>query len=222
MNCRVFYKPDETVVVVRVLGSSRRQLNLAEVNAAKEAAQVREQAQAKATALTQYATDVRARVETLVGKARGQAQAKAEKAEAEASDALATISPEVVIPAPIHETDQEYIDSAGARAVKKSQDKLDAEKAKPNPDPDKVAFLEDRLLVGLPFDDIDPATLPDKIDREKWRGSKGAGVSVDATVITLAERRKAKEDALDAELAKPSPDAVETARLSRDLDKQNY
>ena len=77
-------------------------------------------------------------------------------------------------------------------------------------------------LDGLPYDDIDPAALPTRADREKWRGSKGKGVTIDTSVVTSAERRKAVEDSLDAELAKETPDPVQVIGLRRQLDTGAY
>ena len=58
--------------------------------------------------------------------------------------------------------------------------------------------------------------------RDKWRGSKGVGTHIDYSVVTLADRRKVVEDALDAELAKPSSNPVEVIRLHRQLDKGDF
>jgi hypothetical protein len=77
-------------------------------------------------------------------------------------------------------------------------------------------------LEGLPYDDVDPATLPDRKDRDKWRGSKAQGLRIDPSVVTLAEQRQAVEYALDAELAKPAPNAVTALKLQRQLDTRNY
>ena len=33
------------------------------------------------------------------------------------------------------------------------------------------------VLEGLPFDDVDPATLPEKKHRDKWRGIHGQGAA---------------------------------------------
>jgi hypothetical protein len=74
-------------------------------------------------------------------------------------------------------------------------------------------------LSVMPFDDIDSNDFPDKTKKAKWRGEKGKGVWVDESIITPAEARKAKEDELDAELAKESPDPVKVIRLNRDLEK---
>ncbi len=76
-------------------------------------------------------------------------------------------------------------------------------------------------LKALPHEDIELDALPKK-DRDKWRGSKGKGVHVDKKVVTVAEKRQAIEDALDAELAKSNPDAVAVLRLQRQLDKKDY
>lgn len=77
-------------------------------------------------------------------------------------------------------------------------------------------------LAGLDYDDIDSSQLPPRADRDKWRGSKAAGLAVDLSVVTVAERRQALEDALDAELAKPNPDPVEAMKMRRNLEKGNY
>jgi hypothetical protein len=77
-------------------------------------------------------------------------------------------------------------------------------------------------LSGLDFDDMDDALLPPRAERDKWRGSKGQGVRVDGTVVTKAERRAMVEAALDQELSKPNPDAVEAIRLRRRLEKGDF
>ena len=77
-------------------------------------------------------------------------------------------------------------------------------------------------LVGLAHDDMDAAALPDREFRDKWRGEKGQGIRVDMSVVTLADRRKVVEDALDAELVTASPDTVEVVRLQRKLQKKDY
>ena len=120
------------------------------------------------------------------------------------------------------ESDEDFLERVCVKAAKTTQDMLDAEKAKPIPNPDKIAKLENDVLVGLPFDDVDPITLPDRKDRMKWRGNKSQGLSVDNTVITLAEKRQAVEDALDTELAKSTPDTIKAMRLQRKLDKRDY
>ncbi|MBI5233523.1 MAG: hypothetical protein HY880_04140 [Deltaproteobacteria bacterium] len=90
------------------------------------------------------------------------------------------------------------------------------------------AFLErvcqrlDTNLNTLPFDDMDASILPSRTDREKWRGSKGQGIKVDTTIITKAERRKAVETSLDAELAKPNGNPITAMRLQRQLEKGDY
>lgn len=78
-------------------------------------------------------------------------------------------------------------------------------------------------LEGLPFEDVDPSTLPqDRKNRDKWRGKKGKGIKVDPSVVTVAEKRQAVEDELDTELAKASPDSVQAIKLQRKLDKRDY
>jgi hypothetical protein len=47
-------------------------------------------------------------------------------------------------------------------------------------------------------------------------------VQIDPSIITVAERRQAVVDDLDAELAKELPDAVVALRLQRQLDKREY
>ena len=71
----------------------------------------------------------------------------------------------------------------------------------------------------LPYDDIDAKDFPDKTKKEKWRGEKGKGIWIDESIITPKEARKAKEDDLDAELAKPNADPVKVIRLNRELEK---
>lgn len=98
----------------------------------------------------------------------------------------------------LDETEQEFLDRAYAKAEKESG------------------------LTGLDFDDTDTANLPDRKDRDKWRGQKGQGVSVDQTVVTGAERRQAVEAQLDTELAKPTPDPVKALQLRRQIEKGDY
>jgi hypothetical protein len=76
-----------------------------------------------------------------------------------------------------------------------------------------------RAGITLPYDDFEPTEFPDKTKKAKWRGEKGKGIWVDESIITPSETRKAKEDELDAELAKETPDPVMVIRLNRDLDK---
>jgi hypothetical protein len=83
-------------------------------------------------------------------------------------------------------------------------------------------IIKKPALSGLDYDDMDSTALPDRKDREKWRGSKGGGVSIDVSVVTLKERRQAIEDVLDLELVKGTPDAIVIARLNRQLDKGDY
>lgn len=71
----------------------------------------------------------------------------------------------------------------------------------------------------LPYDDFSPEELPDKNMREKWKGEKGKGVWVDHSIVTVGERIKSKQDELDKELEKESPDAVKLIRINRELEK---
>ena len=77
-------------------------------------------------------------------------------------------------------------------------------------------------LDGLPYDTMDTADLPDKVDREKWRGAKGAGVAVDPSVVTLTERRQAVKDSLAAELDKAQANPVAAIRLMLQLEEKDY
>ena len=77
-------------------------------------------------------------------------------------------------------------------------------------------------LEGLDYDDIEPAELPPRKDRDKWRGEKGQGVHVDESIVTKAEKRQALEDEIDAELAQDVPDLTKVARLQRKLAKKDY
>ena len=77
-------------------------------------------------------------------------------------------------------------------------------------------------LEGLPFDDVNPATLPDRKHRDKWRGTKAQGLRVDHSVVTQADKRKALDDEIDAELAEATPDTAKAMRLQRKLDKKDY
>lgn len=77
-------------------------------------------------------------------------------------------------------------------------------------------------LEGLPYDDVEPSILPDRKDRNKWRGKKGEGIKIDHSVVTMAEKRQAIENELDAELAKATPDLVQVIKLERKLQKRAY
>lgn len=85
------------------------------------------------------------------------------------------------------------------------------------------AMDADPLLIGRPFEDVNKSTLPpDRTLREKWRKKQGGGVEIDHSFITKAEKRKAVEDDLDAELDKASPDPVKVLKFQRKLDKEDY
>lgn len=75
---------------------------------------------------------------------------------------------------------------------------------------------------GLLFDDIDTVNLPAYNTRAKWRGSKGQGVKVDDTIVTIPEKIKALEDEMDTELAKTNPNMPKVMRAQRKLDKKEY
>ena len=77
-------------------------------------------------------------------------------------------------------------------------------------------------LAGLDYEELDPVELPDRVEREKWRGGKGLGVKIDPAVVTEKDRRLQVEADLDAELASPQPDPVTVIRLKRKLDKRDY
>lgn len=80
-------------------------------------------------------------------------------------------------------------------------------------------------LEGLDYDDVEPSTLPNRKDRDKWRGNKATGLQVDASIITQAERRQAIEAERDAILDKPvhtNKDLIDIAKLNRKLDKRDY
>lgn len=76
-----------------------------------------------------------------------------------------------------------------------------------------------KIGITYPYDDYEPTALPDKSKKEKWRGQKGKGIWIDESIVTPAEKRKAKEEELDAELNKPNPDPVKVIRLNRELEK---
>ncbi len=87
----------------------------------------------------------------------------------------------------------------------------------------RVKVIKDTDLEALPFDVIDKASLPaDRLNRDKWRGEKDKGIRIDNSVVTLAERRKAVEDALDVELGKTNADPMKAIRLQRQLEKRDY
>ncbi len=121
------------------------------------------------------------------------------------------------------ESDQDLLDRVCLKIIGETQKMLDAEKNKPNPNPEKVIKLTSYLLKpNYDYDDIDPSTLPPRKDREKWRGNKTTGLIVDNSIVTDAEKRQTLEEDLDAELAKPTPNAVKAIRLQRKLEKRDY
>lgn len=74
-------------------------------------------------------------------------------------------------------------------------------------------------LAGLDFEDMDTSQLPqERAKRNKWRGSKGNGVSVDETVVIREDLIKD----LDDELEKPNPDLKKAMKLQRKLDKREH
>lgn len=77
-------------------------------------------------------------------------------------------------------------------------------------------------LEGLPNEDVPVANLPDRAQRDRWRGEKGQGIVVDPSVITLADRKKALEDELDAEIAAPGGNPMTAMALQRRLDREDY
>lgn len=76
----------------------------------------------------------------------------------------------------------------------------------------------------LPNEDVDDSSLPngndptDKKDRDRWRGTKAAGIRIDNSIVL----RKDLAAQLDAELAKPSPNAITAMRLQRRLDRGDH
>ena len=75
-------------------------------------------------------------------------------------------------------------------------------------------------LANLPYDDIDPSTLPqDRKDRDKWRGAKGQGISIDHSLVTKGEQMQALENKLDEELGKNNPDSVKVAKIQRMIER---
>jgi hypothetical protein len=71
----------------------------------------------------------------------------------------------------------------------------------------------------MEFKDMDDSQIPqDRLDRDRWRGTKATGIKVDATVIL----RRDIEEQLDAELAKPVPNSIAALKLQRKLDKKEY
>lgn len=198
MNCRVIYKTDGTIAVIHPAPKARRQINTSEVLEATEAAQIRLILEESAITMREIANNA--------------AEEDREAAEVVAVLAEAAVGPVIVIPDAIHEADQDFLDRVAEKATKDIEVR----------NPDGSITIVPHPLKGLPFDDIDPATLPDRKDRDKWRGSKATGLRVDQSVVTLAERRQAVEDALDAELAKPVPNAVTALKLQRRLDKRDF
>ena len=75
---------------------------------------------------------------------------------------------------------------------------------------------------GLDYDDIDTSQLPVDAERDKWRGSKGNGIHIDNTIVTVREKRQKVEDDLDTELVKSNPNAIKAIKLQRKLDKREY
>lgn len=184
MNCRVWYKPDGRVAITYPAPKARRQLNIDEVTTARTAHNERLNAQKRAITARESATEA--------------AEKYKEQAEATAVIAEAAVGPIVVIPDPIFEADQDFLDRV---CLKASQGKE---------------------LEGLPYDDVDPDTLPDRKDREKWRGSKGVGVQIDLSVITPADLRVADKAALEVERGKAVPNMKIALDLLLKLQENKY
>ena len=73
-------------------------------------------------------------------------------------------------------------------------------------------------LAGLPHDDLLPSQLPqDRKDRDKWRGTKGQGISIDYSLVTKGEKMKNLENLLD--IAINNSDTVQVAKLQRLIQK---
>lgn len=71
-----------------------------------------------------------------------------------------------------------------------------------------------------PYDDMIPDQLPkDRSQRDKWRGEKGRGIWVDASLVTKSDKRKEYQEQLDVELDEESPNASKVLRLQRLIEK---
>ncbi len=75
-------------------------------------------------------------------------------------------------------------------------------------------------LKNLPYDDISEDQLPkDRESRDKWRGEKGKGISIDKSLVTKSEKIKELQDKLDAELDKNNPNGNKIANLQVKIEK---
>ena len=75
-------------------------------------------------------------------------------------------------------------------------------------------------LADLPHDDVDPTTLPqDRKERNKWRGSKGQGISIDHSLVTKQEKIEELKQKLDEELDKNNPSSIKVAKINRLIEK---
>ncbi len=96
---------------------------------------------------------------------------------------------------------------------------------------DKKIFVTHGPDLGLPliknpakyssmqFEDMDDSLLPqDRKDRDRWRGSKSLGISIDTSIVL----RQDLNQQIDAELAEPSPDLKKVIRLQRRLAKRDH
>ena len=76
----------------------------------------------------------------------------------------------------------------------------------------------------LPYEFIDKATLPERSQRDKWRGSKGNPPGIDNTVVTSEDRRQALEDRLDELHDGPDSPAAqrEGSVIEKNLRRRNF
>lgn len=73
---------------------------------------------------------------------------------------------------------------------------------------------------NLPYDDLDPSQLPkDRKDRDEWRGSKGAGIWIDESLVTKNEKMEELKQELGAELNKTAPNPIRVVKLQYNIDQ---
>ncbi len=75
-------------------------------------------------------------------------------------------------------------------------------------------------LKNLPYDDISEDQLPeDRKDRDKWRGEKGRGISIDKSFVTKSEKMRELQDKLNAELDKDNPNSKKIDQLQINIER---
>ncbi len=85
---------------------------------------------------------------------------------------------------------------------------------------DRIMNKDFAWLKDYPYKDIEHSELlAIRPQRDKWRHKGDKKIFIDNTIITKAEKVEAKENALDEELAKETPDPIKALRLQREIEK---